>query len=106
MDYLLIIIAAICISVNFCIEKLYQLKIVKNKIHLFFYYMLHGLFTVILFLLINNFKLNYSPFSLLMAILFSLFVTTYSVLGMIAIKYGKLSIYTTFLTKLEGQRTN
>lgn len=96
MPYLFLFISVINIGINFCIEKFYQKKLVKNSADIFLFQIIVGVLTAFLFLCINGFSLKFSSFGFIMAGLYAAFCL-YSVIGMIAVKYGKLSIYTMFL---------
>ena len=92
----MISIAVFTIGIQFIIEKLFQSKQIKNISNILLYQFFVGLFMAVLFLAINGFKVSFTWFSFIMVALYSLF-SMYTVLGLVAIKYGKLSIYTMFL---------
>lgn len=97
MDYLFITVAAVCIGINFCMEKLYRMKAVEDLSHIFLFHILSSLFSMVFFFCLNGFRLSFGSFGITMAFLYSLFCTVYSLIGMFAYKFGKLSIYTLFL---------
>lgn len=96
-SYFLIIIADILLTITFVIQKKYQLEVgVSAKTNLA-YTVISGLFSAILFLAINGFKIRATWFSLVMAIAFSVVVTAYTLIGFRVMEKGSMSIYTLFL---------
>ena len=56
-----------------------------------------GLFTAVLFFIINGLKVNFSIFSILMSLCYNLTIIIYSVIGRYVIHKGSLALYTLFL---------
>lgn len=96
MQYILLVIAVIGIGINFCFEKLYRIKAVNSYKEIFLFQIIVGSLIALLFLCINGFFLAFNIFGFIMAGLYATF-SLYSVVGMIAVKFGKLSVYTMFL---------
>ncbi len=98
---ILLIIADILLAISFVISKLYQThEGVSFKKGLKFN-ILSALFTGVIFAVMGYFKnghlLEYTNFSLLMALGMTLFGTAYSVISFKILEMGKMAYYTLFL---------
>lgn len=96
-DYIFVTITSLCIAITFVFNKLYQVKIVNKSIHLILFPLFTSTIAAFLFLCINGFKLQTNAFVLTCASVYAVCLSSYTIIGMIAMKYGKLSIYTIFL---------
>ncbi len=93
----MILIADILLSAgSVCSKKYQQWRGVSSKAA-YFSIVVSGIQCIILFFCLNNFILNVTPFSLIMAVLMNIFVITYSLLGRFIIKNGTLALYSLFL---------
>ena len=97
MDYLLILIAVVCITIQFSLSKFYQKKCVKDVKDLLLFVLFSGIVVLIFLLGLNKFKLSFSKFSFIMAGLNAIVGSLSMILGIIVVKYGKISVYTTFM---------
>lgn len=96
-SYILVIFADILLAMTFVIQKKYQLKVGVSVKSSLVYTVLTGLFSAIIFLVINGFKVRATWFSLVMAIAFTIVVTAYTLIGFRIMEKGSMSIYTLFL---------
>ena len=97
MSYLLLIVADILLSINFVCSKKYQLMRGITAKAAYFSVAIMGLFTAVLFFIINGLKVNFSIFSILMSLCYNLTIIIYSVIGRYVIHKGSLALYTLFL---------
>lgn len=97
MYYILVSLSAFLYSIDFSVNKLFQkINGASLKTSLAFNSLL-GLFTVIILLTVNGFKLGIAPFSIILAGLLSLFVMLYNVTGFKLLKVGSMAQYTLYL---------
>ena len=91
--YLMIVLAVILLAGDFAVNKFYQ-KHYETGLK---FNALMGLFTAIIFFAINEFKFEFSAFSMLMAGIVALSIMSYSILGFRVLKSGSMAFYTLFL---------
>lgn len=97
MYYILIIASALFNSINFAVNKCFQKTSGSSyKSNLAFNSLL-GLFTFLVFFIINGFKFKITVFSIIMAVFFNVLITAYTMLGFELMKIGSLAQYTLFL---------
>ena len=97
ISYLMILLADILLSAgSVCSKKYQQWRGVSSK-SAYFSIAVSGIQCIVLFFCLNNFKLNITPFSLIMAVLMNIFVICYTLLGRFIIKNGTLALYSLFL---------
>ncbi len=97
MDYLMITAATLLLGVDFALIKIYQKTYGTAPGKAFFFNMLLGLATAVLFFAVNGFKVEFSGFSTIMAACSALLVMTYSTIGFKLLKSGSMAMYTLFL---------
>lgn len=95
--YLLLIIAAIGTAGNFALTKIYQKTVGNTARESIVFNMLIGLFSSIVFWFFGGCRVEYTPFSGLMAFLMSLFVGVYTMIGFKIMSMGSVTVYTIFL---------
>mgnify|MGYP003294385721 CR=1 FL=1 len=95
--YIYLGIAAICIMMQFCLSKIFQVKYECGSISLFFRSILTGLICVLLFLVLTGFKMSYSNESLIFSIIIASISIISNILGVIVVRYGEIAIYTMFM---------
>ena len=96
-SYMLILFADILLAVTFACQKKYQeMAGVSIKASLV-YTILSGVFSAVIFLIINKFTVRVTLFSIIMAVVFSVVITVYVFIGFRIMKNGSMSIYTLFL---------
>lgn len=96
-SYLMLIIADILLAGNFALSKLYQEKTGTSAKAGFAFNAMTGLFTALIFLAINGFKLSITSYSLIMAVLKNIFCIAYTIVGFKILKMQGMAIYTIFL---------
>lgn len=97
MQYVMLVVAALLLAVDFALNKTYQkLKGTSLKSGLGFNSLL-GLFTAIVFFIINGFKTDFSVYSFILAALMSGFAMCYNIIGFKLLKSGTMAMYTLFL---------
>lgn len=90
-------LAALLLSADFAVNKIYQrLRGTSPKASLFFNSIL-GLATAAVFFAANKFRISFSPYSSIMAILMSVFVMSYNIIGFRLLKEGQMALYVLFL---------
>lgn len=104
MAYFLILLSVVGIAVQFCVTKVYQrrtlspgeraLSALEKSV---FFSMGSGLVAGVFFLFIAGFRVEFSCFSLLMAICLNAISITNLLLGMLVMSRGEVSVYTLFM---------
>ena len=97
VQYLMLTLATLLLAVDFSFNKIYQKTKGTSPASGFGFNALLGLFTAIIFFLINGFKMDFSVFSFLMAMAVNILVMSYSIIGFKLLKSGTMAIYTMFL---------
>lgn len=95
--YLMVIAAAILLAFDFVISKKYQELENVSIVSGLKYNAWNGLFTAIIFFFFLRGKLEFSPFSILLAFFMSLCGIAYSILGFRILKHGNMALYSIFL---------
>lgn len=96
-NYLLLIVSDILLAFNFSISKVYQKwRGVSIKAG-FFSSAITGIFTAVIFFVINGFDFEFSWYSMIMATVQTVLVTTYTVISYRILKLGTMALYTLFL---------
>ena len=97
MQYMMLTSAALLLAMDFAMNKIYQkLRGTSLKASLLFNSVL-GFATAIIFFAVNKFKLSFSPYSAIMAMLMTTLVMSYNVIGFRILKQGSMAIYSLFL---------
>lgn len=96
-DYFLLIISVVLLALDFSVTKTYQQKIGADVKHGLTFNIFSGLFSAAVFLCVNAFKLEFSPFSLLCAVVSSSLAAAYTMIGFYIMQSEKLAMYTVFL---------
>lgn len=86
--------AAVCVAGQFVFMKLYQAKVGGTPVLNFTFSAIAAVMSCFLFLCIGAFDIHVSVFTVCMALGMSFACTLNSVLGIFAVSYGKLSIFT------------
>lgn len=97
MNYLLLVLAALCIAAQFSFTKIYQLKYSKGIKSLFFFSAAVALTSCVLFWALNGFRVGFSTFSFIMAVLVAVVLTLNNIMSIVVVKYGEVSVYTVFM---------
>ena len=95
--YLLIVLADILLAFDFAFQKKYQ-KTAGTTIKAgLVFNALVGVFSALVYLIINKFTIHILPFSVVMATLFTVFVMVYVFIGFKIMEKVSMSLYTLFL---------
>ena len=97
MEYLVLVVAAVLLAVDFSLNKIYQKLQGTSSAAGFAFNSLLGLFTAIIFFGINGFRVDFSAYSFIMAALVNVLVMWYSIIGFRLLKSGTMALYTLFL---------
>jgi multidrug transporter EmrE-like cation transporter len=97
MDYLFLSIAVVSVTAQFTLNKVYQKRFAKGIGSLLVFPILTGAVSALFFLCLTGFKLQFGTLTFGMALLYTVACTTYSILGLIIVRLGKLSVYMIFL---------
>ena len=97
MYYILICLSAMLCSMDFATNKLFQ-KINGSSLKTSLAFnSLVGLFVAIIMFTVNGFKIKITPFSIIMSVLYTIFLMLYNILGFRLLKIGSLARYTLYL---------
>ena len=97
MYYALVILSTVLLSVEFCSNKTYQKWAGVAPAASFAYNALLGAFQIPVFLVLNKFRFEFTPFSAVMAFCMAICALLYTVIGLKMMSSGKMTIYTLFL---------
>lgn len=97
MSYLYIGIAVILLAFEFACSKKYQSLEGNGMVAGLRFNMLTGILSAIFMLFILGFRVQWSPVSLLLAVIQSICCVCYSILGFRVLKLGGMALYSTFL---------
>lgn len=97
MDYLLVCGSTVLLAGDFACSKLYQAREGTALPAGLKYNIFNGLFTAVIFLVISGFQVEFSAYSLVMALAMTICSTTYSILGFRVLKSGSMAVYSIFL---------
>lgn len=97
MAYILLVLADILLSLNFVFSKKYQLMRGVTAKAAYFSVAVMGIFTALLFFIINGFTVDFSLFSIIICLCMNLCAILYTVIGRFVIHNGSLALYTLFL---------
>ena len=95
--YILIIIADILLTITLITQKSFQQRAGTSLDAALVYNSLMGVFSTIMFLLINRFTINISAYSVILGTLYTLIMVLYIFIGFEVMKSGNVSTYTMFL---------
>ena len=95
--YIMTLLAAIGTAGNFAVTQVYQKEMGSGVREGVIFNIFVGLFSGIIFFVASGFKLEFTAFSLIMAILFTLFVGSYTIIGFKIMSMGSITVYTLFL---------
>ncbi len=97
MQYFMLISAAFLLATDFAMNSIYRkLRGASPEASLFFN-MISGAVTSVIFFAVNGFKLSFSLYSALAAILMSAAVMSYNMIGFRILKQASMSVYSLFL---------
>ena len=97
MAYLLVLLAGVLLAFEFAFSKAYQLSQGVSLEAGLRFNGWDGLFTALIFLILCGFRVEFSLFSLLIAVGLSLCSTLYSILGFRVLTGGSMALYSVFL---------
>jgi drug/metabolite transporter (DMT)-like permease len=101
VEYFILFLSVACIAGQFNINKVYQKKFVHGLTDMLFFPFMCGVVNVVFFYLLGFCLYGKSPdfsnFSFLMAIILACVSTLSSIVGIMIMKYGRISIYSVFM---------
>lgn len=97
MNYILVIIATVLLAFDFALQKKYQAGEGADISAGLKFNALNGLFTALIFFGLSGFQAEFSPFSVVLAFLMSLFGMLYVILGFKILKGNGMAVYSLFL---------
>lgn len=95
--YILIFLAALGTGLNFAVTKVYQLKQGNSIQSGVIFNSLVGLVGSLIYFVVGGFKIEFTIFSVVLALLFTLFCGLYTIIGFKIMSIGSMAIYTIFL---------
>lgn len=95
--YLMSVLAAVGCAGNFAVTKVYQKRMGNGMRAGVIFNVIVGFFAAVMFFAATGFKWECTPFSLLIATLFTLLVGTYTMIGFKIMSMGSMTVYTVFL---------
>ena len=96
-EYLMLLLADLLLAGDFAINKVYQKKQGTSLKAGFRFNALLGLFTAVVFWILNGFQIEFTLFSALMAAGSAILITSYNLLGFRVLRNSSMAMYTLFL---------
>lgn len=101
MSYFILFLAVLCIAVQFSVNKVYQKKFAHGMKDIFFFTFAGASANIIFFTLLGLVLYgrlpDFSMFSLIMSIILAIIGTLTAIVGILIMKYGKISVYSVFM---------
>ena len=97
MQYVLLTVAVMLLAVNFSFNKIYQKKAGTTLSTSLYFNCLSGLFTAVVFFVVNGFRLEFSAYSFIMTLISTMLVMSYTIIGFKIMENGAMALYTLFL---------
>lgn len=97
MNYIMLFISVLLLAFNFITTKVYQKSQGIAPVAGFRFNAYVGLFTAVLFFAVNSFRIDFTWFSMIMALLSNSFVMFYTVIGFKIMESGSMARYMMFL---------
>jgi len=95
--YILIFLAALGCALNFVVTKVYQLNQGNSIETGVIFNCLVGLAGSLIYFVVCGFKIEVTAFSVIMSLLFTLFLGLYTIIGFKIMSIGSMAVYTIFL---------
>lgn len=95
-NYLILLAASILLALDFAAQKTYQQKSGTGIVAGLSFNMIVGLATVIMFFALNGFKINITPYGLIISSLMSISVFIYTIIGFRILRDGNIALYSLF----------
>ena len=97
MQYIQLIIAVVLLAAVFGANKGYQTVCGTSPKKALGFNCLLGLFTFVIFLGINGFRISFTPFSFALSAIMNVILVSYSLIGFKLLESGTMALYTVFL---------
>ncbi|MBQ3080248.1 MAG: DMT family transporter [Clostridia bacterium] len=97
MNYLLITLSAVLLALDFAVSKRYQKGAGVEMTASLSFSAASGLITAAVFFFIGGCRLNFAPYSIILALMTALLASAYTLLGFRILRYGNMALYTLFL---------
>ena len=95
--YILVVLSAVLLAVDFLIVKLYQRAEGTSPEKVFRFNFFIGLFTVVIFFFIGGFKIEFTAFSAVLALVMTSIAILYTLIGFKILEEGFAAYYSFFL---------
>ena len=96
-EYFLLFLAVVCFAGQFAFTKSYEQTVKSNLVNTLIMLVLTSFFGSLLFFVIGGFKVNFTWFSFVLALLFAVIMLPYFLLGIKALSLGSLAVYSVFM---------
>ncbi len=97
VSYILVLVATVLLAFEFAFSKKYQTMEGSGMAAGLRFNLLTGIFTTVIFFGVSGFRLEFSPFSMVLVALAALCGTTYNVISFRILKAGGMALYSLFL---------
>lgn len=97
IDYIIISLAVLCFAAQFAFTKCYEGAVKQTLVTTLVMLTVTSLSGTLLYLSIGGFKVNFSPVSLLWAVLLAVIMIPYYTVGIKVISLGSLAVYSMFM---------
>ncbi len=97
MNYVFVIFATVLLAFDFALQKKYQTFEGVDLIAGLKFNAVSGMLTAVIFFALSGFKIEFSLFSVVLALLMSLFCMIYIILGFKILKSNGMAVYSLFL---------
>ena len=97
MDYVFVVFEVMFIAISFGLTKFYQRRFVKGIKEVLLFPFIAAIVSALFFIALNGLKLSYGAFTVYIALFNALVSVTTIMLGIYAMRYGKMFVYTVFM---------
>lgn len=97
IDYVFIILAVVCFTLQFAFAKLYESEVGQTSTSSLVMIVGTSLVGAIIFFLVNGLHVNFSPVSIFWAVIFAVIMIPYYLIGVKVLSLGSLAIYSMFM---------
>ena len=96
-DYILLVLAIVCFSLQFVFMRFYEKSVDQNMTNMLIMLVVVNIFGALLYLALGGFNINYSAFSIFWASVYAIIMIPYFLLGIKVLSLGSLAIYSIYM---------
>ena len=97
MEYFIICLAVVCFTGQFAFTKIFEKLVKSSFISTLVMLIVTSIFGALIFLIVGGFKVEFSLFSFILAIIFAIIMIPYYLIGVKVLSLGSLAVYSVFM---------